>query len=236
MNVSLYLIPSSLGETPITKIFPNDNFKIIQSLDYFIVEKFRSARRFLRSVGFDKDFEKIQMYELNKHTNSIEIEAMMKPLLNNHSVGIISEAGVPAVADPGSEIVLLAHKKNIRVIPLIGPSSILIALMSSGFNGQKFTFHGYLPVKSYERIKAIKALEKRSYQNRETQIFMETPYRNMKMIEDIMTHASPETLFCIACDLSLDTEFIKTKTIREWKDKIPDIHKRPCIFLLQTYS
>ena len=235
MNASLYLIPSSLGETSVTKIFPNDNFKIIQSLDYFIVENFRSARRFLRSVGYEKDFEEVQMYELNKHTKSMEIEAMMKPLLNNHSIGIISEAGVPAVADPGSEIVLLAHKKNITVIPLIGPSSILLALMSSGFNGQKFTFHGYLPVKSYERIKAVKAMEKRSYQNRETQIFMETPYRNMKLLEDIIAHASPETLFCIACDLSLDTEFIKTKTIREWKDKIPEIHKRPSIFLLQAY-
>ena len=236
MNASLYLIPSSLGETSITRIFPSDNFKIIQSLDYFIVEKFRSARRFLRSVKFDKDFEKVKMFELNKHTRSIEIEAMMKPLLNNHSTGIISEAGIPAVADPGSEIVLLAHKNNTRVIPLIGPSSILIALMSSGFNGQKFTFHGYLPVKSFERIKAIKALEKRSYQNRETQIFMETPYRNMKLIEDIMAHASSDTLFCIACDLSLETEFIKTKTIREWKNMIPEIHKRPCIFLLQGYS
>ncbi|MEA1898902.1 MAG: SAM-dependent methyltransferase [Bacteroidota bacterium] len=236
MSASLYLIPSSLGETSITKIFPNDNFKIIQSLDYFIVENFRSARRFLRSVGFDKDFEKLIMFELNKHTGSMEIEAMTKPLLNNHSTGIISEAGVPAVADPGSEIVLLAHRKNIRVIPLIGPSSILIALMSSGFNGQKFTFHGYLPVKSHERIRAIKALEKRSYQNRETQIFMETPYRNMKMIEDIFAHASQETLFCIACDLSLETEFIKTKSIREWKKMIPEIHKRPAIFLLQGYS
>lgn len=234
MNASLYLIPSALGKTSKTKIFPNDNFTIIQSLDYFIVENFRSARRFLRSIGFNKDFDNVQMFELNKHTPTMEIEAMMKPLLDNHSMGLISEAGVPAVADPGSETVLLAHKKNIRVIPLIGPSSILIALMSSGLNGQKFTFHGYLPVKSNERIKAIKALEKRSYQNKETQIFMETPYRNMRLLEDIVANASPESLFCIACDLSLETEFIKTKTIREWKNKIPGIHKRPSIFLLQA--
>jgi len=205
-------------------------------MDYFIVENLRSARRFLRSVGFNKDFDKVQMFELNKYTTEVEIEAMMQPLLENHSTGIISEAGVPAVADPGSEIVLLAHKRNIRVIPLIGPSSILIALMSSGLNGQKFTFHGYLPVKSNERIKAIKSLEKRSYQGRETQIFMETPYRNMKLLEDIVANASPGSFFCIACDLSLETEFIKTKTIQEWKGNIPEIHKRPCIFLLQAWS
>ncbi len=231
----LYLIPSMLGENDPDFVFPEKNFKLINSLDCFIVEKLRTARRFLRSVGYKKNFDNIEMFELNKHTQSTEIEKMISPLLNGVDTGLISEAGAPAVADPGSELVLMAHRKNINVVPLIGPSSILLALMSSGLNGQRFAFHGYLPVKKNERIKAIRELEKRSQQNKETQIFMETPYRNMKLLEDIIENAKHSTLLCIASDISLNTEFIKTKTIIEWSACIPNIHKRPTIFLIHTF-
>ncbi len=232
MNPRLYLIPSDLGSSTYRNIFPPENLKVINTLEYFIVENLRSARRFLRAVGFSNNFDSIVFFELNKHTLAEDYDPMMRPLLEGKDVGILSEAGTPAVADPGAVIVLRAHQNNIQVVPLIGPSSLLLALMASGTNGQRFCFYGYLPVKPPARIQTIKKLEKRSQQNNETQIFMETPYRNQGLAEDIVSFCNPETLFCIAADLTLETEYIQTRAVKDWKKKLPDLHKRPTIFLI----
>ncbi|MDL2290377.1 SAM-dependent methyltransferase [Paludibacteraceae bacterium OttesenSCG-928-F17] len=228
----LFLIPTSLGESPFEKLFPVYNTEVINGLKHFIVEDLRSARRFLKKVNSSIIIDELTFFELNQHTHSEEISSFLKPLQDGFDMGIISEAGCPAVADPGADVVALAQNKNFEVIPLVGPSSILLALMGSGFNGQSFAFNGYLPVQPNERIKALKKLEGRVYSENQTQLFIETPYRNMKMLEDILNHCQPNTLLCIAADITLETEFIKTKTVKEWKKKTPDLNKRPCIFLL----
>lgn len=232
MNVSLYLVPTALGPEINTDLFPPYNLEIIKSLDHFIVENIRTARRSLRPMGYDKNFDDVTFFELNKHTSRADKETFIQPLLNGISMGVLSEAGVPAIADPGAEIVRLAHKNNIKVVPLIGPSSILLALMASGLNGQNFAFNGYLPVKNPLRKKAILALEKKSKQENQSQIFMETPYRNQNLLEEILSSCLPDTLLCIATDISLETEFILTRKIHHWKKAIPDLHKRPSIFIL----
>jgi 16S rRNA (cytidine1402-2'-O)-methyltransferase len=232
MSAELYLIPVTLGDSPVENVIPAFPLEVLNKLEHFIVEDLRSARRYLRKAGFKASFDDVQFYLLNEHSQDDELQEMLDVLLEGHSAGILSEAGVPAVADPGTQMVDLAHAHGIRVIPLVGPSSILMALMASGMNGQAFRFHGYLPIKNPMKANKIRQIEKSAMDSGETQIFMETPYRNMNLIEDILKICREETLLCLAADISLDTEFIKTKAVREWKKEIPQLHKRPAIFLL----
>ncbi|MCK4288597.1 MAG: SAM-dependent methyltransferase [Bacteroidales bacterium] len=228
----LYLIPSSLGNSKLNSIIPEYNSKIINRLDEFIVENIRTARRFLKKTGFKKSFDNITFYILDKHSDQTEILSYLNSIDKGKDIGLLSEAGTPCIADPGAEIVRMAHQKNIRVIPLVGPSSIFLALMASGFNGQNFVFHGYLPIKKYLKINKIKTLEKDAQQKNQTQIFIETPYRNKQLLDSIIETCNKETLLCIACDITLKNEFITTKTIAEWSKNLPEIHKRPTVFLL----
>jgi 16S rRNA (cytidine1402-2'-O)-methyltransferase len=228
----IYLIPSSLGDVDLNNVLPGYNINIISSLDEFIVEDIRTARRFLREAGFNTDFDKVVFHILNEHTNEIEIAELIKSNLKGNNTGLLSEAGLPCVADPGKNLVKLAHQNNIKVVPLTGPSSIFLALMASGFNGQNFAFNGYLPIKKKARETAIKKLENKAYKDDQTQIFIETPYRNNQILEAIITTCSDDTLLCIACDITTKAEFIISKNINEWKKNIPDLHKRPCVFLL----
>jgi 16S rRNA (cytidine1402-2'-O)-methyltransferase len=229
---ALYLIPSTLGDTPVERVLPSYNTEIVSRLRFFIVENVRTARRFLKKCHADIDIDKLTFYELNKHTNRNDIPEFLQPLKEGNSMGIISEAGCPAVADPGAEIVALAHREGYKVVPLVGPSSPLLALMASGFNGQSYAFHGYLPIDSNERAKAIKKLETHAYNENQTQLFIETPYRNQKLAEDILLHCKPQTRLCIAMNITCEDEYIATKTVKEWKNRLPDMNKKPCVFLL----
>ena len=229
---TLYLIPTTLGETALDTILPAQNDQIVISLKYFIVENIRTARRFLKKVNREINIDELTFFELNQHTSPEEISTFLKPMQEGQDMGVISEAGCPAVADPGADVVAIAQQRNYVVKPLVGPSSILLSLMASGFNGQSFTFHGYLPIQQSDRAKMLKKMEVQIYNNNQTQLFIETQYRNMKMLEDILTVCMPDTKLCIAVDITLETEFIKTKTVKEWKSQKPDLNKRPCIFLL----
>ena len=229
----IYLIPTTLGDTDETAdVIPVKINQIINSIDEYIVENEKSARHYLKKIGIQKPLQEIILHSLNQHTQANEISAYLNSIDLGKNIGIISEAGCPGVADPGADVVKLAHEKNIQVIPLVGPSSILLALMASGFNGQSFTFHGYLPKERSERIKKIKELEKTAKEKSQTQLFIETPYRNTHLLEDILSSCDNRTSLCIACDITLPTEFIKTKSIFEWKKEIPEINKRPAIFLI----
>ncbi|MDX9919595.1 MAG: SAM-dependent methyltransferase [Paludibacter sp.] len=228
----LYLIPTSLGETDLDRILPAYNNEIVNRLDFFIVEDVRTARRFLKKINPATDIDSKTFYVLNQHTRTEEIAGFLKPLSEGREVGVISEAGCPAIADPGADVVAIAQEKGFKVVPLVGPSSILLALMASGFNGQSFAFNGYLPVQPADRTKAIKRLENRAHNEKQSQIFIETPYRNMKMLQDIISVCQPTTRLCIAADITLETEFIHTKTVNDWKKQLPDLNKRPCIFIL----
>lgn len=232
METALYLIPVTLGDTAIETVLPSYNKDIIQNLRYYIVEDVRSARRFLKKVDKEIDIDALTFYVLNKHTSPEDISGYLKPLIAGHSMGVISEAGCPAIADPGADVVAIAQRKDLKVVPLVGPSSILLAIMGSGFNGQSFAFHGYLPIESVERSKKLKALEQRIYSENQTQLFIETPYRNNKMVDDILQNCRPQTKLCIAANLTCEGEYIKTRTIKEWHKKTPDLSKIPCIFLL----
>jgi len=229
---TLYLIPSMIGETPKEKVIPGYNMKVIGSLKYFIVEEIRTARRFLKQLYQDIDINTIQFLINNEHSTGNDQSLCIEPLLNGSDMGLLSEAGMPCVADPGAEIVKLAHDHNIKVIPLTGASSLLLSLMASGFNGQNFVFHGYLPIDKISRIKKIREIEKSVYTNNQTQIFIEAPYRNLQLFEAITEVCSDSTRLCIATDLTMESEVIKVQTIRNWKGKHPDIHKRPTVFLL----
>ncbi len=230
---ALYLIPVTLGDSPIERVLPSDNLKVIWQIKHFIVEDIRSARRFLKKAAKEINIDELTFFTLNQHTSPDEIATFLNPMQQNFDVGIISEAGCPAIADPGADVVRIAQERNYKVVPLVGPSSILLALMASGFNGQSFAFHGYLPIQPQERIKALKKLENRIYSENQTQLFIETPYRNMKMFEDIVNHCDSRTKLCIAADLTLDTEYVKTNTISVWKKQSkPEIDKKPSIFLL----
>ena len=232
MEVALYLLPVTLGETPIEKVLPAYNKEIILGLKHFIVEDVRSARRFLKKVERSINIDELTFYPLNKHTSPEDISGYLKPLTEGNPMGVISEAGCPAVADPGADVVAIAQRKNLKVVPLVGPSSIILSVMGSGFNGQSFAFHGYLPIEPNERAKRIKTLEQRVYSENQTQLFIETPYRNHKMMEDIIKNCRPQTKLCIAANITCEDEFIKTKTIKEWQGKLPDLNKIPCIFLI----
>ena len=232
METALYLLPVTLGDTPIEKVLPSHNREIISGIKHFIVEDVRSARRFLKKVDRDIDIDSLSFYPLNKHTLPQDISGYLKPLIDGHSMGVISEAGCPAVADPGADVVAIAQRKNLKVVPLVGPSSIILSVMGSGFNGQSFAFHGYLPIEPEERQKRLKELEHRVYAENQTQIFIETPYRNHKMMEDVLKACRPQTKLCIAANITCDDEYIKTQTLQAWKGKFPDLTKKPCIFLI----
>ena len=228
----LYLVPTSLGETDFNSILPAQNTEIVTALRHFIVEDVRTARRFLKKTNPAIDIDTLTFYALNQHTSPEELSGFLKPMFDGNDMGVLSEAGCPAIADPGADVVAIAQRNNFTVVPLVGPSSILLALMASGFNGQSFAFVGYLPIERTERSKSLKKLESRAYSEDQSQIFIETPYRNMKMLEEILQSCQSNTRLCIAVDITLNTEFIKTKTVKEWKTQLPDLNKRPCIFLL----
>jgi len=232
MEPSLYLIPVTLGETTIQQVLPDYNREIIAGIRYFIVENVRSARRFLKKTDSAINIDELTFYELNKHTDLTEIEKYLYPISKGFDIGVISEAGCPAIADPGADIVTIAQQKRIRVIPLVGPSSILLSLMASGFNGQSFTFHGYLPIEANERIKKIKQIEHSIFAHNQTQIFIETPYRNLKLVESILRTCNPSTKLCIAMNLTLEDEFIRTMSVKQWINNLPDLDKNLCVFLL----
>lgn len=232
MESALYLIPVTLGDTPVSKVLPVYNHDVIMGIRHFIVENVRSARRFLKKVDQEIDIDALTFYELNKHTSPEAIGSYLKPLQEGCPMGVISEAGCPAVADPGADVVAIAQRKKLKVVPLVGPSSIILSVMASGFNGQSFAFHGYLPIDGGERAKTLKHLESRAYAEHQTQLFIETPYRNLKMFDDIIRSCRPQTRLCIAANLTCDDEYAVTRTIAEWKGQRPPIDKIPCIFLI----
>jgi 16S rRNA (cytidine1402-2'-O)-methyltransferase len=231
---TLFLIPTLLGDVEPLEVLPMKIKKVLDQTSHYIVENEKSARAFIKKVHPGKAQPQLKLDILNKYTEATEYEAMIEPCLLGHNVGILSEAGVPCLADPGSEIVAVAHKKDITVVPLSGPSSILMGLIASGMNGQEFTFNGYLPIETAKRKKKLIALERQSIKGM-TQIFMETPYRNMKLLEDVLAACDRKSRLCIAVDISLQTESIKTRTIADWKQNMPDLHKRPAIFILSAH-
>lgn len=230
----VYVIPSLLGNSAQERVLPQYNLSIISELNDFVVENEKSARRFIKTILPEKKQSELRIEILNKHTEDQEIPTLLEPLKQGKSIGIISEAGMPGIADPGSRLVWASHQHGFDVIPLVGPSSIFLALASSGFNGQAFSFHGYLPIDKRERNKALQKLENKSRQAHSAEIFMETPYRNNKFLEDILKTLSPSTRLCIACDITLPSEFIFSGTVKQWKSKKVDLHKRPAIFILQA--
>ena len=232
MQAALYLIPVTLGDTEIDRVLPNHNRTIIAGISHYVVENIRSARRFLRRSNPDIVIDDLTFYTLDEHTRPEEIASFLAPLREGKPMGVISEAGCPAIADPGADLVAIAQRENLPVVPLVGPSSILMSLMASGFNGQSFAFNGYLPVEPADRTRKIKQLEQRAYSEDQTQIFIETPYRNHKMIEELVRTCRPTTRLCVACDISCEGEEIHTRTIAQWKKAKYDIQKRPAIFLI----
>lgn len=230
---TLYLIPVTLGDDIISKALPPDAVAIAQRLDTFVVENEKTARRFLGAIQPLKPVRELQLLTLNEHTTEKELPALLAPLLEGHDVGLMSEAGCPGIADPGAQLAALAHRKGVRVAPLVGPSSILLSLMASGLDGQRFTFLGYIPSDKGARVQKLRELEQDSRKRRETQIFIETPYRNQHLLEDIFATCNGETRLCVACNVSLDSELILTKRIADWKKSpLPDLHKKPTVFLL----
>lgn len=229
----LYLVPNILGNPDTTQCIPAAVPELTHRVKVYIVENLRNARRYLKNLDRNIDIDELLFYELNEHTAHEEVPEFLEEVLNGADAAVLSDAGVPGVADPGALVVKAAHEHGIRVVPLTGPSSIILSLMASGMNGQAFTFHGYLPVKRPERIRKIKELEQAVKRRGETQIFIEAPYRNDGLLEDISSSCDPATLLCVAADITMDTEFIRTKSIASWKkEKCPSLHKRPVIFLI----
>ena len=229
------MIPCPIADhESVWEVLPSANLQVMNSLDYFIVENTRSARRFLSKAGIERKIDELEFVELNEHTTSPQdIERMLRPIIAGRSAGVISEAGVPGVADPGADIVALAHRHGVKVVPLIGPSSILMVMMASGQNGQSFAFNGYIPVKEPERGKAIKALERRAMQERQAQIFIEAPYRNVKLFDSLCKTLSPKIRLTVAANITAKDELIVTLSIEEWQRRgVPNIEKRPTIFVL----
>jgi len=234
---TLYLIPCTLGDTPAEQVLPQHVIAVARKLKHFVVEQPKSARHFLSVLKPGQPIQSLHFASLNEHTAANELAELLAPLLEGHDVGIISEAGCPGIADPGADLVLLAHRNGIRVVPLVGPSSILLALMASGLNGQCFAFHGYLPIEEMARNRAIATLEAESAKRKQTQLFIETPYRNEKMFNALLAHCRPQTLLCVATDITLPGERIQTHTIELWKSlPAPQLNKHPSLFLLLATS
>lgn len=232
MSPALYLIPVELGETPQEHVLPAYNRDIILNLRHFIVEEVRSARRFLKRVDRDIDIDSLTFYPMGKHVDAVSFERYLKPLEAGESMGVISEAGCPAVADPGADIVAIAQRKGLKVVPLVGPSSMIMAVMGSGLNGQSFAFNGYLPIDPADRMKRLKQLEERALREQQTQLFIETPYRNHKLFDTLCQVLRPQTRLCIAAGITTDDEWICTRTVADWKrQRLPDLSKTPAIFL-----
>ena len=227
----LYLIPSPLGDNAPEEVIPAGTLQILRSLEVFVVEELRSARRYLSKAGLKGHVESLELHELNEHSTSEDVQALL-PLFDKGDVGLVTEAGLPAVADPGASLAALCHEAGIEVVPLVGPSSLMLALMASGLNGQSFAFRGYLPAKTEERRAAIRRVEKDSASFKQTQIFIETPYRNDALFADMLQLLSPATRLCVAADLTLPTQFIRTKPVAAWRREPVTIGKRPCVFIL----
>lgn len=233
METALYLIPCTLGDTPVEQVLPSYNHDVIMGIRHFIVEEIRTARRFLRKVDREFPIDDSTFYEMGKHANADQFAQYLKPLQEGHPVGVISEAGCPAVADPGADVVAIAQRKGLRVIPLVGPSSMILAVMASGLNGQSFAFNGYLPIDPADRAKRLKMLETRAEKEKQTQLFIETPYRNKKMFDTLVSTLRPSTRMCVAAGITTPDEWIHTHTIGEWKRlTLPDLSKVPAIFLI----
>ena len=227
---TLYLIPVALGGDGAPQVVPAATLEVVRRLTTLVVENAKSARRFLKAAGYPHPLHQVRMHTLDEHTRAADLDALLAPLLAGEDCGLMSEAGCPAVADPGAGLVRLAHRAGIRVVPLSGPSSIVLALMASGMNGQRFSFHGYLPADRAERVRALRALEAQA--DGATQIFIETPYRNAALMNALLEHCRADTLLCVAADLTLPTEFVATRTIAEWKQKPPALDRRLAVFLL----
>jgi 16S rRNA (cytidine1402-2'-O)-methyltransferase len=231
---ALYIIPVPLGDIGASSTLPDSALATIRTLDRFIAEDAKSARAFLKSVGMGRPLTDIEICNLNKHSEVVEWSDLLAPILGGERIGLLSEAGYPAVADPGAELIAAAHASGVRVVPLVGPSSLLLALAASGLNGQRFSFQGYLPIPELERTQAISELELRSRREQSTQIFIETPYRNQHLLESLVRTCAADTLLCIATELTLPDETVRTLPIARWKNALPNINRRPTVFLLQA--
>ena len=232
-QAALYLIPVTLGETPHENVLPSFNAQVVREIRHFIVEEIRTARRFLRRMDREFPIDDCTFFEMGKHADNSRFAEYLAPLAKGNSVGVISEAGCPAVADPGANIVSIAQRRGIKVVPLVGPCSMIMAVMASGLGGQSFAFNGYLPVQDADRAKRIKQLESRAWSEGQTQLFIETPYRNRKMFDTLCANLRPDTRMCIAAGITTPDEWIHTRTIREWKQtSLPDLGKIPAIFLI----
>jgi len=232
MAGKVYLLPITMGDGDAKEVIPTYVIERILSIRFFVVENIRTTRRFLRKLDSGFPIDESQFFELNKHTKAAEIGSFLNPCTSGNNIGVMSEAGVPGVADPGSDVVAIAHQQNIQVVPLVGPSSILMGVMASGLNGQNFAFNGYIPIKGGERVKRIKQLEKRMFAENQAQVFIETPYRNNALLNDFLSNCVPEAKLCIAANITSEDEFIKTLKIKEWKKQKIDLNKIPTIFIL----
>ncbi len=234
MNARLYLIPSPLGDNDPLEVIPAPALKVLESVEHFAVEEVRTARRYLSRAGLKGKIDALHFYEVNEHSSQEDIESVFKVLASGNDMALISEAGLPAVADPGAKLVSLAHKGGVEVVPFVGPSSLMLALMASGMNGQRFAFHGYLPVKPDARREALRGLEKRSSSLDESEILIETPYRNDAMLADILSVCKASTRISIPADITLPTQFIRTRTAAQWRQTPVTIGKRPCVFIIYS--
>lgn len=232
MAGTLYLIPTPLGNSPLNTVLPEETRAVAKRLNHFVVEQAKTARAFLKQVGTERPIQQLHLAELNEHTRAEALDSLLAPLHDGHDVGLLSEAGCPAVADPGANLVRLAHRHGITVKPLVGPSSILLALMGSGLVGQRFAFHGYLPAKPEARAKAIRDLETRAQREDAAQVFIETPYRNTALLDTLLSVCRPDTQLSIAVDLTTAQEFIRTQSVTDWRKALPNLDKRPTVFLL----
>ena len=229
----IYMLPTPIGDTPVWDVLPQYNRTVIDRLEYFIVENTRSARRFLSRAGIQQPIDSLRFAELNEHSTPEAVAELLTPVLAGTDAGVISEAGLPGVADPGADLAALAHLHGVEVVPVVGPSSILLALMASGQNGQSFAFNGYLPVKPPERAKALRMYEKRALGEGQSQLFIEAPYRNAKLLEEMLAVLSPHTRLTVAADITASSEFILTLPVAVWHSRPrPDLNKRPAIFII----
>jgi len=232
MNGTLFLIPTIISDAPHQNVLPQDILNTVNNVEVFIVENIKTTRRHLRKIGFKKDFDQIPYFSLNKHTKPQEIPSFLKAIEEGKNIGLFSEAGTPCIADPGAVVVKIAQEKNYHIKPLVGPSSILLGLMASGFNGQNFAFNGYLPIQPKERDNKIKELESRVYKENQTQIFIEAPYRNNKLLKAFLDNCKSNTMICIANEVTSENEHITTKSVNYWKKHLPDLNKQNTVFLM----